>query len=374
MRVLYRENKAFIDKLVFLSVFLVFAFVFIKYMFPYVSPFVFGFVISMVISPIVGFLQKHLRIKRGISTIFLIIVVITIAVIAGVYLVNKVFQEARYMSESLPGQLEALRDFMDDMQNRFDRFMSFIPDEFALEFEEIVNTLINTIAGSLGDVAKNASVNVVTKIPGFLLSGFLCLISAFFFTRDKQLIKDTLVSNLPGWLKTRVQTVQEGFFSAVTGYLRAELIIMSVVAAICILGLSILGYPYAVLMGIVICLMDALPIIGGSLIFWPWAIYCMVTGNYPYAVGLLLTNVACFFARQLLEPKVVGQQIGVHPLLVLVSLYVGLKLFGLAGLFLGPVLIVTAKLIMKSGAVIHPEPPVVHEIPVETTTDGEDIE
>jgi len=90
-----------------------------------------------------------------------------------------------------------------------------------------------------------------------------------------------------------------------------------------------------------------MPIIGASLVFWPWALFSLISGNYAYAVGLLVINAACFVSRQLLEPKVLGQQIGLHPLLVLIGIYTGMKVFGVIGLFLGPALLVVAKLMLK---------------------------
>ena len=158
------------------------------------------------------------------------------------------------------------------------------------------------------------------------------------------------MNSLPEWLKTSVRTIQKGFLAAIGGYARAQLTIMSVIAAISILGLTIMRHPYAVMMGLIVCLFDALPMIGTGLIFWPWAVASLISGNYAMAVGLFIINAICFLSRQLLEPKVLGQQIGLHPLLVLMGIYIGLKVFGVFGLFLGPVLLVIAKLIIKTNS------------------------
>ena len=162
------------------------------------------------------------------------------------------------------------------------------------------------------------------------------------------MIREALMRNMPEWLKTRLSTIQTGFLKALGGYVRAQLIIMSVVASISILGLTILNYPYQVLMGLIVALCDTMPMIGTGLIFWPWIIMSLISGDFGFAVGLLIINVVCFISRQLLEPKVLGQQIGLHPLIVLLGVYVGFKVFGIIGLFLGPVFMVVAKLIVKS--------------------------
>jgi sporulation integral membrane protein YtvI len=192
------------------------------------------------------------------------------------------------------------------------------------------------------------SVGFVTGIPLIIMNVFLTLLSAFFFTKDKKMIGESLMKAIPEWLKTRLRTIQMGFLSAIGGYVRAQLIIMSVVAGISILGLSFLGQPSPFLVGLVAALCDTLPMIGTGLIFWPWAIFSLIAGNYTFALGLVIINVLCFITRQILEPKVLGQQIGLHPLIVLLGIYLGLKIFGVFGLFIGPILMVIAKLILKN--------------------------
>ncbi|MCL2702521.1 MAG: sporulation integral membrane protein YtvI [Defluviitaleaceae bacterium] len=359
MKELYKENKKYVDKFIFLLVFFIFAYIFLKYVLSYIGPFVVGFLISVIISPLVGFIQRKLKIARSISTIFLIIIIILLLAILGTSIFNRVIIESRYLSETLPASLEEFRNFLYEMEDRFERYMTFIPEEFALDFNEMVNQLLVTLTTFLTDFAMAFSVGFVTRIPLILLNVFLCLISAFFFTKDKKLIGESLMKTMPEWLKTRLRTIQQGFLSAIGGYVRAQLTIMSVVASISILGLTIQRYPYAVIMGLVVALFDSMPMIGTGLVFWPWAIINLISGNYSFAIGLIIINAVCFLTRQFLEPKVLGQQIGLHPLMVLVGIYVGLQVFGIIGIFLGPALLVIAKLILETtdGAPVTPPVP-----------------
>lgn len=368
MHKIYQDNKRYIDKLLVAAGFFVFAYIFLGYILRFISPFVVGFLISVIISPVVGFVQRKLKIARGVSTILLIIIVILLIAVAATSIINRIIIEGRQLTETLPIQLEELRDFLFEVEGQFDRYMTILPEEFAIDFNELFNQLLAMATAALGEFARTASVGLVTGIPLILMNIFLVIISAFFFAKDKKLIADSIMKNLPEWIKTRLRTVQKGLLSAVGGYIRAQLIIMSVVASISILGLTILRYPYAVIMGLVLALFDSLPMIGVSLVLWPWALVSLISGNYTYAVGLLVINAACFMARQLLEPKVLGQQIGIHPLLVLIGVYIGLRVFGLIGLFLGPALLVIAKLILQTSAAakagdraleISPDPPLI---------------
>jgi sporulation integral membrane protein YtvI len=348
MKEFYKENRMYVDKVIFLLLFFAFSYIFITYILFYIGPFVAGFLISLIISPLVGFLQRKLRIARSVTTIFLIIVIILLVAIAASSLFNQIVKEAAYLSETLEPTVEELRKLFNDLESRFENFMSFMPDEFYIDFNEMVNQILAILTSILGDFTMRISVGLVTGIPMLVLNMFICLISAFFFTKDKKLISESINKSLPEWLKTRLHTIQKGLLSAIGGYIRAQLTRMSVIAAVSILGLAILGYPYAVIIGIVIALFDSLPMIGTGIVLWPWAAISLLSGNYAFALGLILINVTCFVARQLLEPKVLGQQIGLHPLLVLAGIYVGLQVFGVFGLFLGPVLLVIAKLILKT--------------------------
>jgi len=351
MKELYKENKVYVDKLVFVLLFFVFSYVFLKFLLGFVAPFVVGFLISAIISPLVGFIQRKLRIARSITTIFLIIIIILLIAIAGSSLFNRIVFEARYMVSALPGTLEELTQMIYRLEDWFEGNMSIVPAEFVPDFNETINTVLANLTSYAGDFAMTVSVGFVTGIPMLIMNVFLCLLSAFFFTKDKKMIGENMMKAIPEWLKTRLRTIQMGFLSAIGGYVRAQLTIMSVVASISILGLSIQRHPYAFLMGLVAALCDTLPMIGTGLVFWPWALFSVIQGNYTFALGLVIINVLCFVTRQILEPKVLGQQIGLHPLIVLIGIYLGLKVFGVVGLFLGPILMVIAKLILKNAPV-----------------------
>ncbi|MCL2406948.1 MAG: sporulation integral membrane protein YtvI [Defluviitaleaceae bacterium] len=350
MKSLYIENKAFFDKLLILLAFYVIGYVFLVHLLAYVAPFVIGFLLSAIISPLVGFLQRKLKIARSITTILLISVIIALVAIAATALFNRIVMEAGNLAETLPTMMEDVNEFIHGMEDSFDRFLNFIPDGFAPDFNELIGGAVASITAGLGDFVMAASVGFVRGIPLMLMSVFLCLISAFFFTKDKKLISESITKSLPPPLSARISAFRRGLLTAIGGYVRAQLTIMTVIFAISVLGLVILGHPYAVILGLVIALADTLPMIGTGLVFWPYAVISFISGNHSFAIGLLIINVVCFLARQLLEPKVLGQQIGLHPLLVLLGVYVGVNVFGFIGLFLGPLFMVMSKMILSQGS------------------------
>ena len=146
-----------------------------------------------------------------------------------------------------------------------------------------------------------------------------------------------------------------------SAYLRSQLIIMCLVALICILGLTLLHNDYAVLLGIGIAIMDAFPVIGSGMILIPWAIIMLVNGNIYAAAVLITIFLICQILREVLEPKLIGNRIGIKPLYTLIAIYLGVKLFSFIGFILGPiglVIIITIYKVMNEKTQVqeHQEP------------------
>ena len=130
-------------------------------------------------------------------------------------------------------------------------------------------------------------------------------------------------------------------------YFRSQLLIMAMVAIICVIGLVLIKNQYALLLGLGIALLDALPVIGSGMILIPWSIMMLFDGNIYAAAILITTYLICQIIREVLEPKLIGNRIGVKPLYTLISMYMGLKLFGVAGFILGPVALIIIITIVK---------------------------
>ena len=176
----------------------------------------------------------------------------------------------------------------------------------------------------------------------------MTIISAFFFIKDKEVIKTFVLGLLPERLIARAAVVRTGVVRAIVGYAKGQLIVMAYVSTISVIGLLIIGSPYSLFIGIGIGLFDLIPIFGAGGIFIPWAIFSFLNGNMAFGIGLLVVYGVIFVVRQVLEPKVVGDQMGIHPVILLMSVYVGITTLGPVGLFAGPLITLTIKIIMES--------------------------
>ncbi|MCL2855765.1 MAG: sporulation integral membrane protein YtvI [Defluviitaleaceae bacterium] len=336
MRELYKRNKTFFDRLGLLLAVALTIFV-IVFLMGYVAPFVAGFIISLILSPLVDLLHRKWRLHRSISAAVLILAVVAGIFALGGWLVTRLLEEAGAMANSIP-------QYMASAQNGVENLVAGWG--FNIDVEAAFASLLAFATGLVQSVISGGS--LLTAIPTAVFRVLLAIISAFFFIKDKHVIRERILQLFPEGLKARGRKVRKSLAYSLVGYVKGQGIIMSVVAVICVAGLFIVGSPYALFVGIGIAMFDVIPVFGSGGILIPWAIYSFINGRTSFGVGLLAIWGLVFLTRQLLEPKVVGNRIGIHPIMLLASIYVGITLLGPVGILAGPLITLIIKAIMEA--------------------------
>jgi sporulation integral membrane protein YtvI len=270
----------------------------------------------------------------------------------GTSVVGRIIKEAKGLAESAPNLIKTANDISNRLSSVFADTLDLIPEDFQVSVSGAVVSMISSFTTSFASMLRIASLSFVSSVPNILMVILISLISCFFLINDKDSLNKKITEVLPGWFISNYARVKKGIIDALGGYIRAQLIIMSVVGAICVLSLTIMRFPYSLLVGIIIAIIDAMPILGSGFILWPWTIIALIYGEYKTAIWLIATYGLIFLTRQLLEPRVLGKQIGVHPILTLMSIYVGLKIFGGFGFILGPFTLIMIKTVLTSEAKI----------------------
>ena len=220
------------------------------------------------------------------------------------------------------------------------------------KFEEFFNISRGTIYDTVYDGAANVmenwqrsvmptlmsnSVKTIMTMVSVLIFIVITLMAIFYMMRDMDKYKRVSESNI---FFKEIRYVKGLVARIVKAYVRSQFIIISVVAFVCSMGLLIIGNDYYILFGILIGLLDALPLIGVGVVMVPWSIIYFFMGNYYKATVLVVVFVLCYFVREFLEPKLMGKQIGITPIASLISIYVGYGLFGFVGMIVGPLVYV----------------------------------
>lgn len=237
-----------------------------------------------------------------------------------------------YQNTVLP-MIEQISDWIESVAAQFDpSFVEVVQNAFT----QISTTLSNNVADFSATALSWAS-SFLTNIPSMILNVVLTVVSSFYLAADFEKISAYCREHLPEKWLTVIRNVRQTLHSTFGIYLRSYTLIFLMTWGELFLGFFLLGVPHLPLVSLLVALCDILPILGTGTVLIPWAIIAALLGYYPMAVGVGILYLVITIIRNTVEPKLVGKQIGLHPLLTLISMVVGLSLFGIIGLFGLPV-------------------------------------
>jgi len=320
------------------------AYVFMRYAVPVVWPFIVAYVIARLIFPIVRFLRDKLHFHKNAAAILTLFFSMVLIVAGLSILIDKMIQQIMIFAEKWPHYQERLLIYLEKtcrlMENTFRM-------EDGVLYDIIYNGVSNFIGGwqqRIMPMVVNNSISTFMVFMDIIIVVALTVMTTFYMLRDMEKIrrinKKNIFYNELVYLKGLVSKILKA-------YVRTQAIILSVVAVICSVGLAIIGNDYYIVLGIFIGICDALPLLGVGTVLIPWTIVYIFMGNYIKAAILFTVFIVCYFIREFLEPRLMGQQIGISPISTLVSIYVGYKLFGFLGMIAGPLIFVLIREIIE---------------------------
>ncbi len=335
------KQKRFLIRGAFYAASAALIYVALKYFLPILMPFLLAFFIVWLLrQPALWTAKKlHLPQKYVVVAYLLLFYLVFFGLVslAGIQLFDLIAQAVPklpglYRDELLPA-LKVLAEFVEQSMARFD------PDLVAA-VERALTALSSNIESWLlsfsGKVMAWAS-NVMLGVPSVIIQLVLMITSSFFLANDYDRVMGFLYSRLPGKAKGRLHEVWHKLAGSLWIYIRSYALLLVVTFAELLIGLSLMKVPYAGVLAAAIAIFDLMPILGVGGILIPWAVIAAVAGNYGMALGVGALYIVIAIVRNSLEPRLVGKQIGLHPLATLIALFTGSKLFGLVGLFAFPV-------------------------------------
>ncbi len=301
------------------------------------SPFVVGWILSMIANPLVKFLEKHIKLVRKHSSMIIIIVVLAL-IVTGVYFATvKLGGEFISLLNNLPQiYLNISHEFNEvgsKLQVVFDRLPTNI-QEGILETKDDFTTYMGNLVGTVGVPTVTAAGNFAKNLPARLIAIIMTILSSYFFIVDRDKILEFINKTTPASIRKNIDSILQDFKQVVGGYFKAQFKIMFIVAVILLVGLSILRIEYAIIWALLIALLDFLPFFGTGTALVPWAVVKFMTGDYEMGIGLVVIYAVSQLVRQLIQPKIVGDSIGLNPLSTLVFLYIGYKFKGVLGMII----------------------------------------
>ena len=326
--------KILVNLLVALLVILL-LFVAVPKLLVFFMPFVIGWIISMIANPLVHFLEKKLKVVRKHGSMITIIGVLAAVILVGYLAGAKLVSESINLIDSVPQIYENFQEDFEEIGDNLQIFYDRLPKSMQKNISNVTENLSGYISGAvqaIGEPTFEAAGNFAKNVPGTLIGIIMCIISAYFFTADRENILNLLEKSIPDGIWKRCSTVISDLKHVVGGYFKAQFKIMGVVYIILVIGLLILKVDYVLLVGLLIAFLDALPFFGTGTVLGPWAILKILSKDYTMAVGLIILYLVTQLVRQLIQPKIVGDSVGVPPIPTLFLLYIGYKLGGVFGM------------------------------------------
>lgn len=312
-------------------------FVLIPRLLVFFMPFVVGWLIALLANPLVRFMERRLKMVRRHSSMVIIITAIALVVIGMYFAFTAIARELYGFAAMLPNIygsfLQDLQEIRENLQGISGRFPLPLR-EGAANLTDSLTEALGDLIGAIGKPTVAAAGTVAKNIPKALIHVIFSILSAYFFIAERDKIVQAVRERIPEWIREKWHFVTEKFRRAIGGYFKAQFKIMGVVALILFVGFLILKIHYAILLAILIAILDFLPFFGTGTALIPWAVLKVLSGDYQFAVGLIIVYLISQLVRQLIQPKIVGDSIGLDPLSTLFFMFIGYKVSNIFGMII----------------------------------------
>lgn len=315
-------------------------------------PFLIAFIISLMIEPAIKWSMKKTKLTRRTSSIIIFIFVLAIILGSLTWILITLFSEASSLLQGLNNYFDKAYIQFQALIERFDFDKIHLSDEVLNVVQNSTGDLLETISNWLRN-SLTGLINLVTSLPSIAICIGITVVALYFICVDKIYILDQIEHHLPKvWVK-KIGSHLRDLIQTLGGYLKAEATLVLISFIISLIGLYILQFTgfnisYPLLMALFIGFVDALPILGSGTVMVPWATICAINGDFNLGIAIIVLLIIMSVVRQLLEPKLVSKNIGVHPIFTLIAMYTGFKVIGIMGLLIGPIVLIIFKNIFAS--------------------------
>lgn len=332
-----RENlKLIVNILISLVILLLCIFVVPKLVL-FFMPFVIGWVISCIANPLVVFLERKLKIKRKAGTVVVIVCVIAAVSGIGYGLGIVLWRQVSGFVEEIPVMWEAVKHDFDNLGMWINQYIGVRAPKFA----DALNNLGNSIGEMISDLPKSLNLStfegmgsMVGNIASVIISIIMCMLSAYFFIADREWITTFVNKILPENITRKYDVFSSSLKQAVGGYFKAQFRIEIWMYVLLMVGLTVLNVRYSLLIALLMAFLDFLPFFGTGIVLVPWAVVTVIGGNYLRALGFLVIWGVGQLFRQLIQPKIMGESIGMEPIPTLFLLFIGYRIAGVGGMLI----------------------------------------
>jgi len=349
------KRRVFIINIAYWAIILAIMYLFFKYLINLAMPFILALVFSSILRPVVRFLNKKCRIRYNIAAILCPLLFFAIIGGLGVLFLARMASGAADLISSLPKVYTTaiepgLQNLMENIQDFASRFDPAVVEMVESLTPELISTIGNTVS-RFSMSAVSALSGIAAKLPGALLDCVICIIATVFMSVDYDRMAAFIMRQLPDRAKKLAIDIKDSLYRVILRYGKSYLLILFITFLEIAIGLLIIGIRKAVLIALLIAIFDIFPIVGAGLVLVTWAIITFIQGNVARGLGLSLLYIIVVVVRQIIEPRIIGKHVGLHPLITLICMFVGGSLFGAVGILAVPLTAAIIQNLNSSGAI-----------------------
>lgn len=301
-------------------------------------PFVIGWIIAMIANPLVRLLEKKVKITRKHSSVIITVVVLGVVILAIYCVVSVLFRQAVSLLEDLPVIIDEVQIQLNILAQKLQGFYEILPVEVQNSFNDLGTKIIEVITNFLSTISTGSldgAGSLVKNVADFFLLAIITILSAYFFIAEREIVINFGRKVLPSSMRGNFNLIKDNFARALGGYFKAQFKIMFIITGILLIGFWIIDVKYAYLLALGVAALDFLPVFGTGTVIFPWAFFKVISGEYYDALCLIIIYFVCQMARQLLQPKMVGDSVGLNPLASLLFMFIGYRIKGIIGMIVG---------------------------------------
>ena len=340
---------------------------FLFYIFPKVVhllyPILLAYLVAALVNPLVNKINRGFRhtklnsvLTRNLVALFMTFLIIILISMVVYFTFATFINEVIGLATGIQNNWESIVRFFERIERWLSMQMIALPEPILDVFENFTKsilTFIQNFSNNLLSYAVTFTGLLISRTGTFSLNVITFFLSLYFILSDINFITEYLFRRMNIKLLESLKLLKDSALLGVFGYIKTQVILAGVAFVYMFVALTLYGQPYSFVIALIIALVDVLPLLGTMAVILPWGIYEFIIGDVNQGIFVLLLGILFFILRRIIEPKIMGVQTGLHPLLTLIGIYAGIRLSGLWRALLGPLVIILFSSLIRSGAMDH---------------------
>ncbi len=344
-------KKRFLINILFAIVAIALLYIVFKFLLSYLFPFIIGIALAALVQKPSEFIERKTKLKSGACAAAMVFVFyIALVVIIG-FIGIRIYAAASDFIAKIPEYIPQIQATLNNISGKFSKFSQSLPDELAASFDPggIVNSLMNNGVQFVTGILGSSATGIAKSIPSIIITIIVTIVASCYIAKDYGNIKNYIKGILPQKYIDNYIEIRTMLWENIFKFFRGYMLLMLITFVELSIGLTLLDYPNSIIIAAIIAIVDILPVLGTGTVVIPWALIRLISGDVWAALALIILYLVITVVRNFLEPRVIGQQMGLHPLITLVSMFVGLRLFGFLGMLAVPVALIIIIKLFQNG-------------------------